>query len=65
MSHHDRHVEEPTELTPEEVEAQEGERLPDREVMSVISTEPPIVDPALPEDPWTSVEDPAPPSATT
>jgi hypothetical protein len=44
------------ELTREELEQQEGESLPAREVMSMISTNPGLI--AIPEDP-TTIEAPA------
>lgn len=64
MSHHEADPSQPTELSTEELEAQEAERLPDREVMSVVSTEPPIVDPMPPEGYWPPPEEPAPPAET-
>lgn len=44
------------ELTREELEAQDGEQLPAREVMSIISTKPGVI--AIPTDPTLPADDP-------
>ena len=36
MSHHENHLPEPTEISSEELEQQQGEQLPDREAMSLV-----------------------------
>ena len=41
MTHHEH----PGELSPEELEEQEGESLPDREVMSILPIEPTVPPP--------------------